>query len=232
MKNQNVPYHLAVVLDGNRRWAKERGFSSSKGHLEGYKNLINLCWWCKNRGVKVLTAFVFSTENWKRTEKEVSYLMRLFEKGLSSKRTLNRLYKEGIRVRIIGQKKKLPESLQKIITKIESLTKNNKKLQMNLALSYGGRWDILQAIQKIVNKKFLASEITNDLIEKNLLTANLIEPDLIIRTGGEQRLSNFLLWQAAYSELYFSKKYWPAFTEQDLNQAFKDYAYRQKRFGK
>lgn len=230
--NTLIPHHIALILDGNRRWAKEKGLPSFKGHLQGYKNLIELCEWCKNRGVKILTAFGFSTENWKREEKEVNYLMKLFEKPLLNKKNITKFQQDGIKVKIIGQKQKLPKSLQKAITNVENLTKNNKNLQLNLAISYGGRWDILQAVQKIIKKKFPLKEIDENLIEQNLTTAGLPTPDLVIRVGGEKRFSNFLLWQAAYSELYFCKKYWPAFTEADLNQVFEEYAKRQRRFGK
>ncbi len=157
--------------------------------------------------------------------------MKLFEKGLSSKGNIKEFQKEGTKVKIIGQKERLPKPLQKIIANIENLTKDNKNLYLNLAVSYGGRWDILQAVQKIIRKGIPASEITEDLIARHLSTAGLPEPDLIIRAGGEQRLSNFVLWQGAYSELYFSKKYWPAFTEKDLDEALEEYDLRQRRFG-
>jgi len=227
-----IPQHIVLFPDGNRRWAREKGLPTLRGHWEGYKNLLKFSHWCKKRGVKVLTAFGFSTENWKRTKEEVDYLMMLLEKALSNKRNIRNFQKDKVRVRIIGQKGRLPKSLRKVAARIEKLTKKNKNLHLNLAISYGGKWDILQAVQKIVRKKTPAKKITEDLISKNLSTAGLPEPDLIIRAGGEKRLSNFLLWQAAYSELYFSKKYWPAFTEKDLDQVLADYASRQRRFGK
>ena len=232
MKSLRPPYHIALIPDGNRRWAKEKGLLSLKGHQQGYKNFMKFCEWCKNRGVKILTIFGFSTENWNRTEKEVSYLMKLFEKGLSNKKNINKLHRQAVKIRIIGQKGKLPKFLQKAIVNIENLTKNNKNLQLNLALNYGGRWDILQAIQKIIRKKISVSKITENLIEKNLTTNSLPAPDLVIRVGGEKRLSNFLLWQTAYSELYFSKKLWPEFTEKDLDSIIKEYSRRQRRFGR
>jgi len=232
---KKVPYHIVLFPDGNRRWARKRGLLTLKGHYKGYQNLINFCEWSKNKGVKVLTAFGFSTENWNRSKKEVKYLMKLFEQGLSEylkKYQGNEKYKrEGVRVKIIGQKDKLPKSLQEVIKKVEAATANNKKLQLNLAVSYGGRWDILQAVQEIIKKKIPAKKITEGLFESFLSTAGLPNPDLIIRAGGEKRLSNFVLWQAAYSELYFSKKLWPDFTEKDLDEALKEYARRQRRFG-
>lgn len=229
--NNNIPDHIVLFPDGNRRWAKERGLLSLIGHRHGYKNLIEFCEWCKKRRVRVLTVFGFSTENWKRAEREVNYLMKLFERSLLSKKNVAKFQRDGVKVRIIGQKERLPKSLQKVIVNVENLTKNNKNLQLNLAISYGGRWDILQAVQKIISKKIPAEKITEDLIEQNLSTAGLPAPDLIIRAGGEKRLSNFVLWQSAYSELYFCKKYWPAFTEKDLDEALREYSRRQRRFG-
>jgi undecaprenyl diphosphate synthase len=207
-----------------------------KGHQEGYKNIIRFCQWVKDRGVKILTAFGFSTENWNRPKEEIDYLMKLLEKFLSEhikKYQKNKKYqKEGIRIKIIGQKERLSKSLQKLIKKVENLTKNNRALQLNLAISYGGKWDILQAVKKIVKKRIPTKKITESLFENYLSTAGLPAPDLIIRAGGEKRLSNFLLWQAAYSELYFSKKLWPDFTEKDLDKALKEYSRRQRRFGR
>jgi len=226
-----IPYHIVLFPDGNRRWAKEKGLLALQGHWQGYKNLLKFCRWCQKRGVKILTAFGFSTENWQRSKREVNYLMKLFEKGLSSKKHIKELQKDQVRVKIIGQKERLPQSLQKVVANIENLTKNNKNLQLNLAVSYGGKWDITQAVQKIMKKNPPVKKITEDLIGEHLSTAGLPEPDLIIRAGGEKRLSNFVLWQGAYSELYFPKKYWPAFTEKDLDQALKEYSRRQRRFG-
>jgi len=227
-----IPKHIALYLDGNRRWAKERNLPPLKGHLEGYKNLIRFCEWSKERNIKILTVFGFSTENWKRTKREVSYLMKLFEKSLLNKKNIIKFQQERVKIKIIGEKQKLSKSLQEAIINIENLTKNNKNLQMNIALNYGGRWDILQAVQKIIKKKISVKKITESLIEQSLSTTTLPAPDLIIRAGGEQRLSNFLLWQTAYSELYFSKKLWPNFDEKELDKAIQEYASRQRRFGK
>jgi len=150
---------------------------------------------------------------------------------LSDKKVIGEIHKAGVRMKIIGQKEKLPKSLQKVIKKVENLTKNNKKFSVNLAVSYGGKWDILQAVQKIMKKKIPAEKVTEDLISKYISTAGLPEPDLIIRAGGERRLSNFLLWQTAYSEFYFTKKFWPEFSEKELDKAFNDFANRNRRFG-
>ncbi|MBZ9571972.1 di-trans,poly-cis-decaprenylcistransferase [Patescibacteria group bacterium] len=230
-KSKKIPYHIVLFPDGNRRWARKKGLPNLAGHQQGYKNLKKFARWCGDRGVKILTAFGFSTENWKRSKKEVNYLMGLFEQGLSNKGDIGKLHKEGVKIKIIGQKERLPKSLQKIIKQVENLTRNNKKLRLNLAVSYGGRWDILQAIQKIIKEKVPAKKITENLFENFLLTTGLPTPDLVIRAGGEKRLSNFLLWQAAYSELYFSKKLWPDFTKKDLDEVLKEFSRRKRRFG-
>lgn len=226
-----IPNHIVLFPDGNRRWAQKKGLPALKGHLKGQEKFKDFLIWSKKRGVKILTVFGFSTENWKRSKKEVNYLMKLFERGLSDKKEINKFQKAGVKVKIIGQKEKLPKSLQGVISNLETLTKNNKKFQLNLAVSYGGRWDIIQAVKEIVKKKIPAKKITEDSIEKYLSTTGLPVPDLVIRAGGERRFSNFLLWQTAYSELYFSKKLWPDFTEKDLDQALTNFAKRQRRFG-
>jgi undecaprenyl diphosphate synthase len=225
-----IPNHLVIFCDGNRRWAKEQGLSPLEGHKKGYEKLVNLCEWCKDRGIKVLTAFGFSTENWNRAKEEVDYLMKLLEEGIVS--NFKNRNEKGVRVRVIGQKERLPQSLQKAIQEVEEETKNNDKLFLNLAISYGGKWDILQAVKKIVQDKIVPEKIDEVLFENYLSTAGLPMPDLIIRPGGEMRMSNFVLWQAAYSELYFSSKYWPAYSEQDLDEALVEFDRRHRRFGK
>ena len=237
MRQQNiVPKHVVILPDGNRRWARERGLDTIEGHKAGYKKLIDLCRWAKDRGVKAVTAFGFSTENWNRPKKEVQYLMNLLETGLRenfSEETKKAKAKElGIRVRIIGQTERLPQSLQKIIREVEEYTKANTKLYLNLAISYGGRWDIVQAAKKIIGKGIKPGELTEELFNEHLTTGDLPDPDLFIRTGGEQRLSNLVIWQAAYAELYFCPKYWPDFSEEDFDNALAEYARRQRRFGR
>ena len=232
-KNEATPKHIVIFPDGNRRWAKEKGLDSLEGHNAGYKRLIELCKWSKDRGVKVITAFGFSTENWSRQEREVDYLMQLLEHGLRKEFLENSQLKDmGVRVKIIGQKERLPDPLQKAIEEVEESTKDNTNLYLNLGISYGGRWDIVQAVQQLIKKGVKAENVTEDMLGEYLSTAGLPEPDLVIRAGGEKRLSNFVLWQAAYAELYFSEKYWPDFGEEDLDLAFKEYARRQRRFGK
>jgi len=233
---EHIPQHIVLFPDGNRRWARQKGLPTFSGHQQGYQNLLSFIEWCKNRGVKVLTAFGFSTENWNRSPKEVDYLMNLLETGLIKNfekyKSDKKYQQEGIRVKVIGQKERLPKSLQKAIERVEAATKNNNKLFLNLAISYGGKWDILQAIKKIVDDKVSADKIDEKLFESYLSTAGLPNPDLIIRAGGEMRMSNFVLWQAAYSELYFSPKLWPDFTEQDLDEALAEFDKRHRRFGK
>jgi len=226
----NIPQHIVVFPDGNRRWARERGMNTLLGHKKGYENLLDFSDWCKNKGVKVLTAFGFSTENWNRTEEEIDYLMKLLESCLLD--NIERYQKEGVCVRVIGQRERLPQSLQDAIAKVEKSTKNNLKLFLNLAISYGGKWDILNATKNIIKEGTPIDKIDEKLFENNLSTAGLPAPDFIIRPGGEMRMSNFVLWQAAYSELYFCPKYWPDFTEQDLDIALAEFDRRTRRFGK
>jgi len=224
---KNIPSHLGIILDGNRRWAKERNLPAFEGHRIGLETAKKIIKYAKEKGVKVLTLFVFSSENWKRPKIEVDYLMKLLGQALSGANS-KELDKQGIRVRVIGQREKLPKDLQKKIKETEEKTKNNKGMTLNFALSYGGRAEIVEAIKKIIKSKVNIEKITEKTISQNLWTSDL---DLIIRTGKEQRISNFLIWQAAYSELYFYPKYWPDFKEKDLDNAFADYASRQRRFG-
>lgn len=230
-KNSPIPIHIVFFLDGNRRWARAHGLPSLAGHKAGYENMLRLCDWCREREIKVLTAYGFSTENWNRSSEEVDYLMKLFEVGLSDRQNREKFQKDGVRVRIIGQKVRLPLSLQKIIQEVEEATQEQNTLFLNLAVSYGGRWDIAQAVQRIMKDDIGPEQVSEELFEQYLSTAGLPAPDLVIRVGGEMRFSNFLLWQSAYAELYFLEKYWPDFTEQDLDEALAEYARRQRRFG-
>ena len=235
MENK-IPQHIVLFPDGNRRWARQKGLNTLEGHKKGYENLLDFSKWCKNKGVKVLTAFGFSTENWNRSEEEVSYLMQLLESGLIKnfeKYNNSEEYKEeGIRVKIIGQKERLPKSLQDAIKRVEEATKNNNKLFLNLAISYGGKWDILNAVKNIIKEGIDPEKIDEKIFEDHLSTAGLPAPDFVIRAGGEMRMSNFVLWQAAYSELYFCPKFWPDFTEKDLDEALEEFDRRPRRFGK
>jgi len=231
MSMQKIPFHLGIILDGNRRWAKEKGLPSFEGHRKGLNNVQKIGDYCAKKGIKILTLYTFSTENWKRSKREISYLMKLFAESLG-KKNLQELHKKEIKLQIIGQKEKLPQALQERIKEAEKLTKNNKKRILNLAISYGGRIEIIQAVKNIIKKKIPVNKITEELINNNLWTTGLPYPDLIVRTGGVQRLSNFLTWQSAYSEFYFTKKFWPEFTEKDLDKALLDFSLRERRFGK
>lgn len=223
----SIPNHLGIILDGNRRWAEENKLPVFRGHKKGAEKVKEAIRWCKQKEVKILTLYVFSTENWKRSRTEVAYLMKLLANAFS-KKNLKEVYDLGVKIRVIGQRDKLSKGLIKKIKEIEEWTQNNKAMTVNFALSYGGRAEIVEAFKKIIKKKIPAEKITEDVIKENLWTSDV---DLIIRTGKEQRTSNFLIWQAAYSELYFFKKYWPDFTEQDLDEALIDYSNRQRRLG-
>jgi len=227
---KNIPKHLAIIMDGNRRWAKERGLPLFKGHRRGVEKAKEVVEWCRKRGIKTLTLYVFSTENWRRPEKEVAFLMRLFSIFLT--RELKTLQKERARLLVVGSRKDLPARLAKKIEEAEGATRKNKNRTLVIALSYGGRSEIVEAVKKIVRKKITADKINSGQIEKHLYTRGLPAPDLIIRTGGQQRLSNFLIWQSAYAELYFCRKYWPDFSEEDLEEALNDFSQRKRNFGK
>lgn len=218
-------------MDGNRRWARRRGLPTLEGHRRGFDKVKKIGRWCKNNGVKILTLWAFSTENWERSRKEVEYLMRLFKLALS-KKEISQLNKDGIKLKVIGQRERFSKDIQNLMKEAEESTKNNKEGLLNLALSYGGRAEILQAIKTIVRKKIPDSKITEEIVSDNLWTTGQPFPDLIIRTSGEQRTSGFLLWQSAYSELYFSDKCWPDFTEKDLEEIIENYGNRERRFGK
>lgn len=225
----NIPKHIVLFPDGNRRWAKEHGIDISLGYIKGKDKFNDFLSWCKKRGVTVVTVFGFSSENWKRPQDQVDFLMHVFEKYLGE--GIDSFNKEDACVKVIGQKYKLSDSLKRVIEKVEKATENNKTIRLNLAVSYGGRWDIINAAKEIIKAGIDPETITEDLFASYLSTANLPDPDLIIRAGGEMRLSNFVLWQSAYSELYFSEKLWPDFTEQDLDIAIEKFSSRERRFG-
>jgi len=227
MNSKKIPDHLGIILDGNRRWAKDRHLPAFFGHRKGaetVKKIINLV---RDKGVKILSLFIFSTENWKRSQKEVNYLMDLLAKAFNNE-YIKEICAKGIKVKIIGEREKFTKALRERIKQIEEMTKNNKIMILNFALSYGGRAEIVQAIKNIISKKIPIEKINEETIKENLWISDV---DMIIRTGKEQRISNFLIWQAAYSELYFSPKYWPDFSENDLELAFAEYNNRQRRFG-
>lgn len=222
-----LPQHIAIIMDGNGRWAQARGKKRVFGHKAGMERAREMAETCGELGVKYLTLFAFSSENWNRPPEEVSFLMDLFATSL--KNESKKLNKNNVQLKVIGDKDGFDKSLQKAIDKAEALTADNDGLVLNIAANYGGRWDILQASQKLLKS---GQEFTEANLSQYLATGNAPEPDLLIRTGGEKRISNFLLWQAAYSELYFSDVLWPDFDNEQLKLALADYAQRQRRFGK
>jgi len=222
-----IPQHLGIIMDGNRRWAKAHGLPAFRGHTVGSGVLKKIISHCQKRGIKNLTVFAFSTENWQRSGREVSFLMSLVQKVVN--RDLKDLARDGVKIRIIGEKQMLPRGVTNSLIKAEENTQNNKGMVLNVALSYGGRAEIVSAVRNIVGKKIPAEKITEAIISENLSAPDL---DFLIRTGGELRLSNFLIWQSAYTEIYFSPKYWPDFTEEDLDDALDEFADRERRYGK
>lgn len=228
-----IPKHVAIIMDGNRRWAKKRGLPTQLGHSEGANTLEKMADICEDLGIEYLTVYAFSTENWKRSEEEVDYLMKLLAKHIKDfdKRIKNR----NVRFRLVGEISRLNKDLQDGIRGIEERTKNNTGLTVNIAINYGGRAEIAIATQKIAedvkNNKINLEAINEDLIYKYLQTKETPDPDLLIRTGGEQRLSGFLLWQASYSELYFTDVLWPDFNKEELEKAIEEFNNRKRNFG-
>jgi len=228
--NLKLPKHVAIIMDGNGRWAKQRHMPRIAGHKAGVKSARMAVEVCARNNISALTLFAFSSENWSRPRKEVDLLMDLFIKSLREEaKSIN---ENNIRMQIIGDRSAFTEKLQSRIAEVESLTENNTGMTLSVAANYGGRWDIVQAVQKIVEQGIAAEDIDQTLIGKYLTLSNLPAPDLFIRTGGEHRISNFLLWQIAYTEQYFTDILWPDFSQQNFIQAFDDYAGRQRRFGR
>lgn len=221
-----IPRHLAVIMDGNGRWARERGLPRIAGHYEGVKRAEELVDACIELGIKWLTLFTFSTENWKRPEVEVKGLMRLLEGYLREKTQL--LLEKGIRVSFIGRRDRLPLSLLKEMERVEKLRPETEKLHVLLALDYGGRDEILRTFKKMMEMGLEPTEKNFKMLSD---LPDVPEPDLLIRTGGEKRISNFLLWHMAYTELYFTDTYWPDFRKEDLMKALTDFSRRERRFG-
>jgi len=227
---KTIPYHLAIMIDGNRRWAKAKQLPSFFGHKAGIKRVVEIINYAQQKGIKVLTLYGFSTENWKRSPEEVNYLMNLFSTFVKKYALL--CQKKGIQFRYLGDLKGLPRELQKIIKKAHQLTKGNREMILNIALNYGGRDEIVRATRKIIEEKIPAEKIDEKVIMDHLDTKGLPDVDFIIRTSGEMRLSNFLPLQGTYAELYFPKVYWPDFTKQQFDLALKEFQKRNRRFGK
>jgi len=229
----SIPEHIAIIMDGNGRWAKSRGKSRVFGHREGVRSVREIVESSARIGVKHLTLYTFSTENWKRPKDEVSTLMRLLVTSL--RQELDNLHENNVRFMIIGDHSRLPVDAQKEIDRAIARTRNNTGLTLNLALSYSGRWDIVRAVRKIAlearSGKISPEDVDEDLIAAHLSTAALPDPDLLIRTSGELRLSNFLLWELAYTELYISDCFWPEFRTPELCDAIRAYQKRERRYG-
>lgn len=230
MKFKKIPNHVAIIMDGNRRWAHEKCLPTLIGHKKGYDKFKEMGEACLERGIKILTVYAFSTENWNRSKKEINYLMNLLKNAVT--KHSKELHKKDIKLQILGRISRLPQDLQEAIKKAVELTKNNKKGILNIALNYGGHAEIIDAVKSMMNDKVSAQKVDESLFEKYLYTAGMPQVDLLIRTGGEMRISNFLPWQLAYAELYFTPKYWPDFTEKDLDDALVDYNKRERRIGK
>ena len=229
----NLPKHIAIIMDGNRRWAKQRGLEASLGHKEGAENLKRIAKFANSIGIKYMTVYAFSTENWKRTEKEVSAIMKLLKFYL--KDFLTSANNDNIKINVIGTDFKLNDEIKEEILKVEEKTLKDTGMTLNIAFNYGGRDEIVNATKKIAEKvkenEMSIEEITEQTIANNIYTAGQPDPDLVIRTSGEQRISNFLLWQIAYSEFVFSNKYWPEFSNEDLLETIKEYQHRTRKFG-
>ena len=217
--------HVAFIMDGNGRWGKKRNKGRNFGHLKGVETVKKIVKASIKIGIPVVTFYVFSTENWKRPKSEINFLFKLIINYF--KREQKSVKSNGIKINIIGQSAKLPGRIKKVLNEISNLTKDNKKIIVNLAINYGSKNEIVEAVKKTVKK----NKITPSSIEKNLYTKNLLNPDILIRTGGHKRLSNFMLWQLAYAEIYFLDKLWPDFNEKDLRKIVKNFANIKRNFG-
>lgn len=226
---KKIPYHVGLIIDGNRRWAMERNLKVYDGHLKGYSKIHDVCDWFFLRGVKILSIFAFSTENWKREKKEVDDLMELA--GQAFMDNVEDFCKKDYQIVFSGRLDELPKGLPDIFTKVHDKTKNNKSGILNVCFNYSGRTELIDAVRKIVQKELTPDQVHEGIIKKYLYSPLLPDLDIIVRTGGEQRLSNFCIWQSAYAEFLFLKKYWPDFEEMDVVNIIEEYNQRQRRFG-
>ncbi len=222
--------HIAIIMDGNRRWAKTKNLPSAIGHKEGVKSLRTVLQKCDDFGIKYLTVYAFSTENWQRTADEVKFLMELLADTLLSQ--IDEMHQKNVRIRFIGEISELSEKLQKIINDAQNKTAQNTGVNLQIAFNYGSRNEITNAVKKIIEQKITPQEITEELISNNLYTSEIPDPDLLIRTGGEKRISNYLLWQLAYSEIIVVPDFWPDFNEHGLTDCILEFKNRKRRFGK
>lgn len=229
IKDTNLK-HIAIIMDGNRRWAKEKNLPSAMGHKKGVDSLKNILRACNDFSIKYLTVYAFSTENWNRKKEEVEFLMNLVAVTLTNE--LAEMHKENVQIHFIGDLTKLSDKLQKILANAVETTKNNTGVVLQIALNYGSRDEIVHAVQKIVESRVKSDEIDEQLISENLYTAGVPDPDILIRTGGEQRISNYLLWQIAYSEIIIRSEFWPDFDKNSLKDSILEFGKRQRRYGK
>jgi undecaprenyl diphosphate synthase len=229
LKLEQVPRHVAIIMDGNGRWAKARGLPRLAGHRAGTENLRPILEACVEFGVEFLTIWAFSTENWQRPETEVKGLLRILERML--RRELKRLHEEGVRLCHIGRLDRLPGRLQEQVTDAIEMTKDNDRIVLNVAFDYGGRTEIVQAVERIISAGVSAEDVNEDLISSYMYTAGQPDPDLIIRTSGELRTSGFMMWQAAYAEYYITPTYWPDFGREELYEAIIAFGQRDRRYG-
>ncbi|HET8870676.1 MAG TPA: polyprenyl diphosphate synthase [Aquabacterium sp.] len=225
----SMPRHVAIVMDGNGRWASKRFMPRGVGHKAGVDSLVNVVKACVDRGIPYLTVFAFSSENWKRPEEEVSGLMSLLIVALS--KHLIKLKSDGVRIRVVGDSEQVSDKVRDALADAERATAENNRLVLTVAFNYGGRWDIVQACRKAIAAGLDPQSLTEDVLSRFMAMAYAPDPDLFIRTGGEVRLSNFLLWQSAYAELYFTDCLWPDFDAKELDKAIQEYARRERRFG-
>lgn len=226
-----IPSHVAIIMDGNGRWAQNRYLPRVEGHRRGAEVVRKILIACKERGIKHLTLFAFSSENWRRPPSEVALLMKLFR--IMLEREVTKMHSAGIRFRVIGDLSRFDDTMVRLIHESEQLTANNTELTLTIAANYGGRWDILQAMRKLaMERPECLVEVKEEDLRPHLCMADAPEPDLFIRTGGEQRISNFLLWQLAYTEYYFTDTLWPAFDGEELDKAIASYQQRERRFGR
>jgi undecaprenyl diphosphate synthase len=226
----DVPRHVAIILDGNGRWARSRMLPRIAGHRRGLEAVRATVENCAERGIEYLTLFAFSSENWRRPAEEVALLLQLFQSALTNE--AERLHRAGVRLKVVGDTRRFGRKIRLLIEQAESLTAGNRSLTLTIAANYGGRWDILQALTRLLAEKGRPEKVDEAALAPYLAMSYAPEPDLFIRTGGEQRISNFLLWQLAYSELYFTETLWPDFDAQALDQAIASYRGRERRFGR
>jgi undecaprenyl diphosphate synthase len=229
MEQSTIPAHIGIIMDGNRRWAKAKSLPTLEGHRQGYETFLTIAEHAFDRGIRIFSVFAFSTENWKRSEEEVRYLMKLLRKAVTG--SFDRFHEKGIKILISGRIDELPDGLAQSVRDVMKKTAQNKKGILNIALNYGGRAELIDAMKRMLKEDVKPEDVTEDLVQSYLYQPEIPDLDLIIRTSGEQRTSGFFPWQGVYAEFLFVKKHWPDFSPKDLDVAIEDYANRHRRFG-